>query len=404
MNDKDAAAQVNDALDKTKNELKLDYTLQDPGARNELVKKIIEQTPPQRLTPKYLQLLADYLVFAMDKEERKKKNIITDNRMVTVNKRETSFEGLVEKFQNGEDGIYNIITNDKNIIFTPKISITEEDIQTIPGMKQLRDAIAQIEAQEKVATGKRRFLLKKQLIEMRKDQYVLKSTFKAPIYCLNATKSFNHIALEEKISVNEDGSLKIEGNFSLLNPDHVSAVLCNYSRIKQDCWGQFSSDAYYMIQDLENLVDETLEKDFPLYYDLLIYKIDGKTNEEIQSLLERDYGVRHSVEYISSLWRNKIPKMIAEQARKDWLIWHYTFEEKGQWKKCSRCGQIKLAHNMFFSKNNTSKDGFYSICKDCRNAKTKECLLENKRKENNICKDKFQMIWINATVKSRTNG
>lgn len=371
MNDKDAAAQVNDALDKTKNELKLDYTLQDPGARNELVKKIIEQTPPQRLTPKYLQLLADYLVFAMDKEERKKKNIITDNRMVTVNKRETSFEGLVEKFQNGEDGIYNIITNDKNIIFTPKISITEEDIQTIPGMKQLRDAIAQIEAQEKVATGKRRFLLKKQLIEMRKDQYVLKSTFKAPIYCLNATKSFNHIALEEKISVNEDGSLKIEGNFSLLNPDYVSAVLCNYSRIKQDCWGQFSSDAYYMIQDLENLVDETLEKDFPLYYDLLIYKIDGKTNEEIQSLLERDYGVRHSVEYISSLWRNKIPKMIAEQARKDWLIWHYTFEEKGQWKKCSRCGQIKLAHNMFFSKNNTSKDGFYSICKDCRNAKTK---------------------------------
>lgn len=371
MNDKDAAAQVNDALDKTKNELKLDYTLQDPSARNELVKKIIEQTPPQRLTPKYLQLLADYLVFAMDKEERKKKNIITDNRMVTVNKRETSFEGLVEKFQNGEDGIYNIITNDKNIIFTPKISITEEDIQTIPGMKQLRDAIAQIEAQEKVATGKRRFLLKKQLIEMRKDQYVLKSTFKAPIYCLNATKSFNHVALEEKISVNEDGSLKIEGNFSLLNPDHVSAVLCNYSRIKQECWGQFSSDAYYMIQDLENLVDETLEKDFPLYYDLLIYKIDGKTNEEIQSLLERDYGVRHSVEYISSLWRNKIPKMIAEQARKDWLIWHYTFEEKGQWKKCSRCGQIKLAHNMFFSKNNTSKDGFYSICKDCRNAKTK---------------------------------
>lgn len=371
MNDKDAAAQVNDALDKTKNELKLDYTLQDPGARNELVKKIIEQTPPQRLTPKYLQLLSDYLVFAMDKEERKKKNIITDNRMVTVNKRETSFEGLVEKFQNGEDGIYNIITNDKNIIFTPKISITEEDIQTIPGMKQLRDAIAQIEAQEKVATGKRRFLLKKQLIEMRKEQYVLKNTFKPPIYCLNATKSFNHIALEEKISVNEDGSLKIEGNFSLLNPDHVSAVLCNYSRIKQDCWGRFSSDAYYMIQDLENLVDETLEKDFPLYYDLLIYKIDGKTNEEIQSLLERDYGVRHSVEYISSLWRNKIPKMIAEQARRDWLIWHYTFEEKGQWKKCSRCGQIKLAHNMFFSKNNTSKDGFYSICKDCRNAKTK---------------------------------
>lgn len=61
----------------------------------------------------------------MTKEERKSKVINTDNRMVTINKRETSFEGLVGKFENGEDGIYNLITEDKNIIFTPKISITE---------------------------------------------------------------------------------------------------------------------------------------------------------------------------------------------------------------------------------------------------------------------------------------
>ena len=61
--------------------------------------------------------------------------------MVTINKREMSFEGLVAKFENGEDGIYNMITNDKNIIFTPKYSITEEDIAEIPGMRQLREAI-----------------------------------------------------------------------------------------------------------------------------------------------------------------------------------------------------------------------------------------------------------------------
>jgi len=108
-----------------------------------------------------------------------------------------------------------------------------------------------------------------------------------------------------------------------------------------------------------------------MYYDLVIYKIDGKTNEEIQSLLQRDFGVRHSIEYLSSLWRKKIPKMIADHAQKDYLTWYYTNVEKGKWKRCSRCGQIKLAHSMFFSKNKTSKDGFYSICKDCRNAKNK---------------------------------
>ena len=45
---------------------------------------------------------------------------------------------------------------------------------------------------------------------------------------------------------------------------------------------------------------------------ILVYKIDGKPNLEIQNLLEEEFGIRHSIEYISSLWRNKIPKLIAQ--------------------------------------------------------------------------------------------
>lgn len=55
--------------------------------------------------------------------------------MVTINKRETSFEGLVGKFETGEDGIYNMIINDKNVLLTPKYKITQKDIDTIPGLK-----------------------------------------------------------------------------------------------------------------------------------------------------------------------------------------------------------------------------------------------------------------------------
>ena len=50
----------------------------------------------------------------MEKQEKKEKNILTENRLVTINKRETSFEGLVSQFENGEDGIYSIMTEDKN--------------------------------------------------------------------------------------------------------------------------------------------------------------------------------------------------------------------------------------------------------------------------------------------------
>ena len=350
---------------------KLDYSLESPQERNELVKKIIDETPPEQLTNRYLEILADYIIFAMDKEERKKKKILTDNRMVTVNKRETSFEGLVGKLENGEDGIYNMIANDKNIIFTPKVSITQKDIDEIPALRDLRSAIDRVEQEEKKAVGKKKFLLKKQLIEMRQDQYVIKNSYRQPMYCMNAIKSFSKIDFNENIIINEKGEVQSDGLITLFNPKHVSALLCNYSKLKEDCWGRFSSDSYYLMEDLDNLVERTLKEKYPLYYDLLIYKIDGKQNIEIQELLNRDHGIKHSLEYISSLWRNKIPKLLAEQAQEDYLVWYYTIKEKGKWKRCSRCGQIKLAHNRFFSKNKTSRDGYYSICKECRNKKNK---------------------------------
>ena len=79
------------------------------------MEQIIAETP--HLTEQYLEYLADYLVLAMEKQERKQKKILTENRMVTINKRETSFEGLVSQFENGEDGVYNLMTENKNIIF-----------------------------------------------------------------------------------------------------------------------------------------------------------------------------------------------------------------------------------------------------------------------------------------------
>ena len=127
---------------------------------------------------------------------------------------------------------------------------------------------------------------------------------------------------------------------------------------------------WYLLTDFDTISGVALEP-YPLYLRLVEYKVDGMQNIDTQKALEEEFGIKHSVEYISSLWRNKIPKLIAEAAEDDYLNWYYTQVEKGKFKKCSRCGQIKLAHNKYFSKNKTSKDGFYSICKCCRNSKKK---------------------------------
>ena len=71
----------------------------------------------------------------MERQEKKERKILTENRMMTVNKRETSFEGLVSQLENGEDGIYNLISENKNQIFQPKVTITKKDLEEIEPLR-----------------------------------------------------------------------------------------------------------------------------------------------------------------------------------------------------------------------------------------------------------------------------
>ena len=348
--------------------IKLDYTLESPEERKQLVEKILEECPNP--TPQYMETLADYLVLCMEKQEKKERKLLTENRMTTVNKRETSFEGLVSQLENGEDGIYSMITENRNMIFQPKVVITKKDVDEIPGLAQLREAIKFWEQKLKVATGREAFIIKTAIIDLRKDQYVLKDAYRKPIIPKGITRSRHFIPLESDFSFDDEGFVIPEG-VSLCDPKVVSAILCNYSSLKQDSWGEFEKDLWYLMQEFDEIADIAL-KDYPLYDRICEYKVDGLQNIDIQEKIQEEFGIKHSVEYISSLWRNKIPKLIASAAEDKLLNWYFSNEMKGKYKKCSRCHQIKLAHNKYFSKNKTSRDGFYSICKDCRNSKDKK--------------------------------
>lgn len=366
-------------MDNNQSIFSLDKEITDPAERVKIVEDILAKTPSEKLTPYILTVLSNYIIFTMDKQERLQNYIITKNHKQTIMKREVSLERFAENVANkrsnwdrdkisSDDILYEFAVNDKNILFTPRDPITQEDIDTIPGLKDMVESINKLVAliKEKKAKGEKYGVLYKQLLDLRHDQYELRAMYKKPIRMLNLKKSICNLDLSEKVTQGEDGLPHSTGIINLYNPTHISLLLTNYSRIKQECWDSFESDTHWIMEDLDNLIEKTFKKDFPLYYDLIIYKIDGKSNAEIQNRLAIDYNIRHTPEYISALWCNKIPKMIAETASKEWLIWHYTVEERGKWKKCSKCGQIKLAHNEFFSRNNTSKDGFYSMCKECR--------------------------------------
>ena len=307
----------------------------------------------------------------MEKQEKKERKILTENRMMTVDKRETSFEGLVSQLENGEDGIYNLISeNNKNTIFQPKVTITKKDLEEIEPLRQLREAINLWEAKLKVTEGKDAFIIKKALIEMRKDQYIIKNAYRRPLVPNKLTRSKHQIMLPDKTHRFDEDGYPIPEGISLLDPAVCSAILCNYCRLKQDSYDQFDNDLYYLMDSFDKIADVALQE-YPLYEKIVECKVDGLQNIQIQEILQEEFGIKHSLEYISSLWRKKIPKLIASAAEDEYLDWYYREQEKGKYKRCSRCGQIKLAHNKYFSKNKTSKDGFYSICKKCRNSKTK---------------------------------
>ena len=349
---------------------KLDYTLQSPEERNELVKKILDEMdePP---TESYLEILADYLILAIEKQERKDKQLLTENRLATIRKRETSLEGLIAQFENGEDGFYNLVAeNDKNALFKPKISITKKDLEDIPELVQVRDAIKLWEEKFKTAEGRDKYIIKKAIIELRRDQYIIKEAYRKPVMAKGVMHQKHNIPLDEGWSFDADGYVVPTG-VSLMDPKVVSAVLCNYSILKEDCVGQYDRDLWYLMEDFDGLAAGSLS-DYPMYKRIVEYKIQGMQNVDIQEQIADEFGIKHSVEYISSLWRNKIPKIIASAAEDRFLNWYYLEVEKGQYKRCSRCKEIKLAHNKYFSKNKTSKDGFYSICKACRNSKDKK--------------------------------
>ena len=183
----------------------------------------------------------------------------------------------------------------------------------------------------------------------------------------------NYYPLAETIEVDENGDfIKLKEGVSMIEPSHVAAILGLYEELKAEGEYALNSDLHYLMEEFDEIfLKEYAEKE-PEHFKIAIMKIKGMTNAQIQAELKKETGITHTYEYLSCLWTTKIPKEISEMAIDKYIYWYYTTQKPGVFKKCSKCGQIKLRNGRFFSKNKTAKDGYYSQCKDCRNATARE--------------------------------
>ena len=203
--------------------LKLDYTIEEIDRRLEEVKEICDEHEDE-LENRNLEQMADYLIYQMEKQEKKERRILTPNRLVTVNKRETSFEGIVSKFEKNQDGVYGIMNEDKNTILTHKVSITAKDVEEIPFLKQIRESIAKLKT-----IPDRNYIVQQAIIDLSQTQYMVKNAYRKPMRAKGTPPPSQP---------NVDWCQLLD----FTNWNTVSAVLKYYSKLKTTASEKFETD------------------------------------------------------------------------------------------------------------------------------------------------------------------
>jgi hypothetical protein len=353
----------------------LDFTLKNSEDRVEQAKKELREA--HYTTPSYLENMTDYILKTKESgqtkyEKKQEYQIITNNREVTIAKRQQSLDEITSNPEVGEDRLYVRINPDKNQLLDHREDISAEDIDNMPIIADYLITIGKLKKSLAKAEGKTRYQIKKQIMEMWQQIYLVKSNRKCGKRgekILSSIKTLSHVSLNEDITLDDStGMPKSNGLISLFNKDHIRFLLKYYQQLKQECYTDLDSDMRWLLLDLENLCDKAIGTEGMLY-DLLVYKIDKMPNEEIATKLNSTYNANHSEQYYSTVWTKRIPKLIAEEAIRHYLVWYYlqkdpTKTNKYYWYKCGRCGEVKPLHPFFYGPNGKSK--YYSICRKCR--------------------------------------
>jgi hypothetical protein len=173
------------------------------------------------------------------------------------------------------------------------------------------------------------------------------------------------------LEVNSSGHSDYDPDYDVdwLNRDHMSLLLsCNY---KKDIY-DFTSNIDCVLYDFNNIVkDCDFNSDQSNIVDLSEkgYKWESKSKKEptISSTMNKN-GL--------ALWQQMkgIITIIAQKSYDIYEDWYYLNICKGTYKKCNKCGAIKLVSK--FNTHPSTKDKYDCTCKDCKkedNKNRKKC-------------------------------
>ena len=182
----------------------------------------------------------------------------------------------------------------------------------------------------------------------------------------------------------------IPQNFSEKELEQISHLIWSHRERPKDRYFDFFElehiyNALLQIEDLQDAADrETLNKatenflDTLRYYieiaelsevqrEILDFKIKGIQNQQIAAVINSKYGKSYTVNYISTIFRQKILPAIIEAVQYHLRVCENLFFPE-EFKECNTCRRLLLRDSYNFVRKGRAKDGFTNRCKRCDKA------------------------------------
>lgn len=357
----------------TKQYLKqLDYTLTTAEERIELLHTLLsdasnlEANFENYKVKKILEYMGNFVLFAIRDEIKDEVQLDTKNNTFKKKKEESLDEKMDDplfdktKFQEVKRNMYT----------KPKDPITLQDRADLAELDELMAAIEFFQAyltlqnslsvpeMVKPLSNYERYKLKHFIIDLQREQYVIRDTLKPKI---DPYISHHYVPDHHELDYwfdTEDRKWAID----LTNSEHVYLLLKHYSILREESYENLNGDLKYILFDLETVVDRVELS--PDRYHILIRKVDKATNNVIGRELREQFGKSYDGNYISRIWRHEICQKIADEAKQLYLEFECR-DVPQMWKVCPKCGRKLFKSDRFFSINDRIYGGLELYCKKC---------------------------------------
>ena len=295
-----------------------------------------------------LEMIANYILAVDEKDKGINYKIYTSEELFNRACREYNVINSVAKANGGLDMNYGenileafpIFQLPKNFKKVKDLKVEKKDLEKYPPMKDYTDFYEYLKEESKRLWNTkglskedmvRRSKIKKILPEIKKDIIEVKKQLQMPIIW--------------KAPLKDNGGADYD-ELDMFDKNVVKVLLQVHKQV------DLQDDLSCILVDLDNLINNI--KFTERQYEVLELWRNGLTIENISKEL-------HVKENTVSITLNRAIDSIIKQYEKEYEEWYYLNIRKGTYKKCSKCGEVKLISR--FSKNGNRLRG---NCKDCK--------------------------------------